>query len=93
MKLRSNSNGVQIDVKVKPMSREFAFFLEFGEIVVHCRATPENGKANRELIKELSKLFGCRVMIVSGLASRHKTLELVGVDVNKVRYILETKNQ
>jgi uncharacterized protein (TIGR00251 family) len=38
------------------------------------------GKVNRELTKELSKLFNKRVEILSGLASKHKKILIRGAD-------------
>ena len=37
-------------------------------------SVPEKGKANRELLFRLEGLLGCRVEILSGAASRKKTL-------------------
>ena len=91
MLFRSTGDGVQIDIRVKPNSKEFGVHLESGEMIVFCKAAPENGKANRELIKELSKLFRCEVRIVSGLTSRHKTIQLSAVDVEKLRKVLSER--
>ena len=46
-------------------------------------AVPENGKANKELIKTLSQVLGVpasRLAIVSGATSRHKVVEVDGAD-------------
>ncbi len=50
-----------------------------GELIVHLNAQPEKGKANKELIKYLSKLAKVsksEIILKSGETSRHKILEL-----------------
>jgi hypothetical protein len=74
MKLEETKKGLILDVYVKPRSREFKIVAEGDEIVVHCVEEPVGGRANRELVKELSRLFGKRVELVSGSSSRQKTL-------------------
>lgn len=44
---------------------------------VNIKAKPEDNKANIELIKFFSKLTKKRVMLISGLKSREKTIKLV----------------
>lgn len=57
MKLRKTSGGVVIDVHVKPNSKQFGIAVESDKLVVLCRRTLVKNKVNRELMKELSKLF------------------------------------
>jgi uncharacterized protein (TIGR00251 family) len=63
---------VVLNVYVKPDSREFKIEVEDEELVVYCRESPVKGKVNRELIKELSKVFKRKVEIISGFTSRQK---------------------
>ena len=74
MKLEETKKGLILDVYVKPKSKEFRMVVEGDEVVVHCREEPVGGKVNRELVKELSRLFGKRVELVSGSSSRQKKL-------------------
>jgi uncharacterized protein (TIGR00251 family) len=74
MKLQENAQGTIIDVYVRPNSRQFQVKIEDDELVVCCREAPVRGKVNKELIKELSKLFGKEVEILSGLTSRQKKI-------------------
>lgn len=74
VKIRETEKGLILDVYVKPRSREFRVVLEGDDIVVHCSGEPIEGKVNRELVKELSRLFGKRVELVSGFSSRQKKL-------------------
>jgi len=66
MKLQKTTQGIVIDIYVRPNSQQFKVKIENDELVVSCRERPVKGKVNIELIKELSKLFKRRVEIVSG---------------------------
>ena len=74
MKIRETEKGLILDVYVKPRSKEFEVVVEGDEVVVRCREEPVGGRVNRELVKELSRLFGKRVELVSGSSSRQKRL-------------------
>ena len=74
MKIKEIGKDLILDVYVKPRSREFKIVVEADEIVVHCREDPVGGRVNRELVKELSRLLGRRVELVSGVSSRQKRL-------------------
>lgn len=74
MKIKETEKGLILDVYVKPRSKEFEVVVEGDEVVVRCRKEPVGGRVNRELVKELSRLFGKRVELVSGSSSRQKRL-------------------
>ncbi|MEK6903290.1 MAG: DUF167 domain-containing protein [Nanoarchaeota archaeon] len=62
-------------VTVRPRSAETTILKEEGDhLTVAVHASPENGKANLELIKFLSKYFDAEVKILRGLTSRKKTV-------------------
>jgi len=44
-------------VYVKPRLKEFRIVVDGDEIVVFCREKPVKGKVNRELLRELLKIF------------------------------------
>jgi hypothetical protein len=88
MKLRETQKGLILDVYVKPRSREFRIIVEGDEIVVHCSEEPVGGRVNTELVKELSRLFGKRVELVSGSSSRQKRLLVKGAEKNEVERAL-----
>lgn len=44
-------------VASKPNGKKFKIDTDQDELVVFCREPPVKGKSNRELIKELSKVF------------------------------------
>ena len=89
MKLSKTAQGIVLDVYVKPNSKEFQIKTEENELVVFCRETPVKGRVNRELIKELSRLFKRRVEIVSGFSSRHKKILIRDIEAKEVKKILD----
>ena len=79
MKLVETKDGTIIEVFVKPNQPKFKIAFDEGEIVIHSTEEPEKGKVNKELVKELSRVFHSEVEIVSGFTSRQKRLLLRGV--------------
>ena len=52
-----------------------------GRVKVRVAAQPESGKANKELCEFIATIFSCPlrdVSVVKGVASRRKTLQVVG---------------
>jgi uncharacterized protein (TIGR00251 family) len=90
MKTVETNDGVIIDVFVKPKSDKFAVKLEEEQIVVFSTEEPVKGKVNKELIKELTRFFGGRVEIVSGLTSRQKRLLIRSVGKSQVENLLRS---
>jgi uncharacterized protein (TIGR00251 family) len=88
MKLQETAQGVVLDVHVKPKSKKFRVEVDGDEVVVSCREAPLKGKANRELLKQLSRLFGRKVELVSGFTSRQKRFLVSGIGAEEVKRIL-----
>ncbi len=65
-----------IKVKVKPRSGKKEIVENDGRYIVYLKSTPEEGKANVELVKLLKKHFNKPVKIKSGLTSRNKIVEI-----------------
>lgn len=66
-----------IQVRVKPKSeKNEVLSMDDGVLKVNVKAPPDKGKANKELIKLLSKHFKKKVEIISGLKSRNKRILL-----------------
>jgi uncharacterized protein (TIGR00251 family) len=76
---------------VKPRSKEFSILCEADEIIIRSKEEPIGGKVNKELIKELSRLFGGQVEIVSGSTSKRKMLLLKGVQKSEVERLLKSQ--
>lgn len=67
----------RIEVTVVPKSGSFRVERkEDGRLKVYLKSAPEANKANIELLKEMKRLLGAEVRIVSGLTSRRKVLEI-----------------
>jgi uncharacterized protein len=91
MKLTETKDGIVLNVFVKPNSPKFQVKIEGDEIIVRSTEEPEKGKVNKEIIKELTKLFHSRVEIISGLTSRQKSLFVAGLNEAEVAVLLKTK--
>jgi len=88
MKIVETKEGSILEVFVKPSSKAFRIASEGDEIVVYCREEPVKGKVNRELVKELSRLFHKKVELVSGFSSRQKRLLVSSVGKSEMERIL-----
>ena len=74
MRAVETKDGVFLDVHVKPRSGTFKTVIEGDDVVVYCSEEPQGGRVNRELVKELSRLFHKKVELVSGFTSKDKRL-------------------
>ena len=80
-----------MEVYVKPRSKDFKIVSDCGEIVVFCKEEPVRGKVNKELVRELSRLFHRNVKLVSGFSSKQKRLFIKDVEKDEVERILSGK--
>jgi uncharacterized protein (TIGR00251 family) len=88
MKLHETSQGVILGVHVKPSSKAFRMELDDNILIVSCREAPVKGKVNKELLKQLSQLFGHKVKLVSGFTSRQKRFLVSDIKAEEVTRIL-----
>lgn len=88
MKLTETKDGIVLEVFVKPNSPRFSLAVEGDEVVVRCTDEPVKGKVNKELVKELGKLFRAQVELVSGATSKQKRLLIKGTSLNVVADVL-----
>ena len=72
--------AISITVKVIPQSGTFQFQLDSaGNLKCYVTSPPEDGKANKELIKGLAKILKLKcqdIEIIIGLTHRKKTLKI-----------------
>jgi uncharacterized protein (TIGR00251 family) len=68
---------MRIEATVVPKSGRFRAVSKEGKLRIYLKSAPESNKANIELLKEMKRLLGCEVRIVSGLSSRRKVLEIM----------------
>lgn len=64
------------EVSVVPNSKRFSVSVKDGRVKISMKSPPEHNKANIELVRELSKLLGAPVRIISGHSSRRKRLDI-----------------
>lgn len=80
--------GCRIRVRVAPGSRADAVIgPHAGALKVSVTAPPERGKANHAVaavISEALKIPSGRIEVISGHASRDKTIEIAGLDSREV---------
>jgi hypothetical protein len=88
MKLQKTAQGVVLDVHVKPNAKVFQLKIEDNELVVSCREAPVKGKVNKELLKQFSRLFGRKVELVLGYASKQKKFLISDIEAEQVNRIL-----
>lgn len=90
-------SGVVLNVFVKPKSGKSEVFLDENEefIVMFLKSPPTGGKANKELVKILSKALGLsssKIKIVKGLKSREKQV-LIEEDLTFSEVLERLKSQ
>jgi uncharacterized protein (TIGR00251 family) len=91
MKITETKDDAIIEVFVKPNSAKFDVMIDGDEILVLCTEKPVKGRVNKELMKELSKLFHSKVEIVSGFTSKQKRLLIKGTGKSEVERLLRVK--
>ena len=92
LRVTEGKDGCTFGVHVVPRSRENAVVGLYGEALrVRLKAPPVEGKANRALRTFLAGQLGASaeaVEIISGRASRHKVVRVIGVQVAQVHALL-----
>ncbi len=85
-------DGILLKIDVSPKSDKFTIsgYNEWRETVeIKIKAPPHKGKANKEIIKEFSKITKTPVEIISGHKSHQKTLKIPHVSKNDLLEILK----
>ena len=88
MKLTETKDGTVIEVFVKPNQPKFEAKTDGDEILVFSTEEPVKGKVNKEIIKELSRLFHAEVELISGATSKQKHLLAKGVERSEIERLL-----
>ena len=92
MKITETKNDAIIEIFVKPNQPKFKIKLDNDEITVFCTEEPVKGKVNKEIIKELSKLFHTQIEIISGLTAKQKRLLIKNMNKKETENLLQTEN-
>lgn len=87
--LRKSEGGILIDIKVVSNSKKEGFnYDKFGKrIKIRIKDIPEDGKANKSIIRNFSELFG-NCEIISGNLSKKKTLLVKNLKIGDIDRIL-----
>lgn len=84
IEIQETKNGLVIEVRVQPSAgRSGTAGEQAGALKIKLLSPPEDGKANKELIKMLSKSLkipAANIEIVSGEKSRQKRVRFSGID-------------
>ena len=84
--IATRQDGILITVHVVPNASKTGILVERdGGITMHVNAPPLKGKANREIVRWLSKKLGTsssRIRIVAGLTSNLKAIAITGMNQN-----------
>jgi len=91
MKIRKIKQGVILEVYVKLRSKEFKIVAEGEEIIVFCKEEPVRGKVNKELIKQLSRIFHKNVKLISGFTSKQKKVLIEDAEKTEIEHVLSRK--
>lgn len=85
--ISSADNNVFVDIEVYPNSNKFQIsgFNEWrNRFEIRIKQVPQKGKANKEIVKELSKIFNCDVSISKGEKSSQKTIVCYNVSIDDI---------
>jgi uncharacterized protein (TIGR00251 family) len=88
MEIQEIAQGVVLNLYVKPKSKKFRVEIEEDTLIVSCREAPVKGKVNREVLKQLSRLFNRKVELISGFSSRQKRFLISDIGAEEVKRIL-----
>lgn len=85
--ISSADNNVFVDIEVSQNSNKFQIsgFNEWrNRFEIRIKQVPQKGKANKEIVKELSKIFNCDVSISKGEKSSQKTIVCYNVSIDDI---------
>jgi uncharacterized protein (TIGR00251 family) len=94
IKLRGVEGGIVVSVKVQPnASKDRVVGKHADQIKIAVTVAPEKGKANKAVIKVLSKLLGVKnsdIQIVSGETSREKKVFIENINEEYITGLFKT---
>ena len=89
MPIRKTLGGIVIEAKVKTGCSSFSAHKSGDDVAIEVSSPPLEGRANKEIIKELRKMFRAQsVEIVKGLKSKNKTVFIKG-DPGELQAIID----
>ena len=95
--LRGGDDGVLIDIEVTPGTKTVKIPSGYNpwrkRIEVRLSREAQKGKANQQLIRELSGILGIKendVTLISGHTGHKKTVRIRGMNLEQVNNLMET---
>jgi hypothetical protein len=89
LQITEGRGGATIRLRVKPGARTAGIVgVHGGALKLSVRAAPERGRANGELLELLAKLLdlpSSALSLVSGAASRDKSVRILGLTPSEIR--------
>jgi uncharacterized protein len=86
--ISESNDGCYLRVVVSPNSSENKIVgKSTSELKIKISSPPIDGKANRELVKFISKILGLsksKIILSKGLGSKHKSLFIKGISIEKL---------
>jgi uncharacterized protein (TIGR00251 family) len=86
--ITETKDGTILTIFVKPNAAKFKIELNGDEIVVHSTKEPVKGKVNKEIIKELTRLFHKDTEIVSGATSKQKKVLIRNIGKTEIELVI-----
>jgi uncharacterized protein (TIGR00251 family) len=89
--IKETKDGSLLAIFVKPNQPKFKIELDSTKIMIYATKKPENGKVNKEIIRELTKLFHAQVELASGFKSKQKQFLIKGATKRQLENILKAQ--
>ena len=88
--IEEKQNGIVLGLNVSPGKRGFEVCsFAAGRLKLKTKSKAQKGLANKEIKKELERIFNSNVKILSGSKSRNKKVFIEGLNREKVVKLLE----
>ena len=89
MNITETKDGAIITITVKTNASKFSVAIDGEDIIVRSTEEPLKGKVNKEILKELSRLFCTKAELVRGSTSRQKQILLQNISKSQVEMQLD----
>ena len=87
--MQKTLDGILIEARIKTGCSSFSIKKSEVKFLIEVSAPPVEGKANKEIVKEMKKIFKTDIEIVKGLKSKDKIILIKG-DPDSVEGVLKT---
>ena len=90
--IMNTEEGIILTISVKPNSKKQSIDLDINFLTISLKSQPEKGKANKELLKYLSKILDIhisKIQLISGQTSRDKKILVNGLEIDEIKERIE----